>query len=90
MDIAIGEVALNLNEELLPKKKNSSDTASRPDEAVGSTVESDIAKKPEKKPLALVASKFTPLIPEKVSWFSFMAAAHFLDLSLPSLVTYGC
>lgn len=64
IDIAIGVVSVNLNEELLPKKKSSSEASSRPDEVVPA-VEPEI--KPEKKPLALVVSKFLPMIPDKVS-----------------------
>jgi hypothetical protein len=58
IDIAIGVVSVNLNEQLLLKNKSSSEASSRPDEVVP-------AVEPEKKPLALVVSKFLPMIPEK-------------------------
>ncbi|KAH7846573.1 hypothetical protein Vadar_015665 [Vaccinium darrowii] len=56
VDVTSGEVTLNLNEELLPRKKNSSDSA-------------HAAKKPEEKQAApLSLTKYSSMIPEKLSF----------------------
>lgn len=65
VDISIGEIVLNLNEELIRGKK-SSDT--HVDELLQSNVEYNTAKKQQKKQSALLAAvtKYTLFIPEKV------------------------
>ncbi|XP_024963466.1 protein SABRE isoform X2 [Cynara cardunculus var. scolymus] len=64
VDISIGEIALNINEELIPRKK-SSDT--QVDEVLQSSMEYNIAKKQKNKQAALLAvTKYTSFIPEKV------------------------
>ncbi|CAK9163638.1 unnamed protein product, partial [Ilex paraguariensis] len=69
VDIKSGEVTLSLNEEMFLKKKSSSDAFSHIDEVLGSTVESDDAKKPHKKQISISAiTKYTSMFPEKVSF----------------------
>ncbi|XP_076926982.1 protein SABRE-like isoform X1 [Bidens hawaiensis] len=64
VDISIGEITLNLNEELIPGKK-SSDT--QVDELFQSVAEHNIVKKPRNdKSALLAATKYTSFIPEKV------------------------
>lgn len=64
VDISIGEIALNVNEELISRKK-SSDT--QVDEVLQSSIEYNIAKKQQNKQAALLAvTKYTSFIPEKV------------------------
>ncbi|CAI0464014.1 unnamed protein product [Linum tenue] len=65
VDIRSGEVSLNLNEELLSKKKSSS--SSNADKDKGSVPDSVVTKDQEKKNSAIVAvSKYTSMIPEKI------------------------
>ncbi|CAH1443357.1 unnamed protein product [Lactuca virosa] len=65
VDISIGEIALNLNEELIPGKKS---TDTQVDEFLQSTIEHAVAKKKENKQSPLLAvTKYTSFIPEKVS-----------------------
>lgn len=67
MDISIGEIALNLNEELILGKK-SSDT--EVDQVLQSSTEYNIAKKKQNKQAPLFAiTKYTSFIPEKVCQF---------------------
>ncbi|KAB2616979.1 hypothetical protein D8674_012848 [Pyrus ussuriensis x Pyrus communis] len=69
VDIACGEITVNLNEEMLSKSKSSSQTSSQPDNVLGSTTDSVASKKPHKKQQMIVAlSKYTSLFPEKVSF----------------------
>ncbi|PQQ07718.1 protein SABRE [Prunus yedoensis var. nudiflora] len=69
VDVACGEIAVNLNEELLSKSKSSSHTSSQPDTAIGSTIDSVASKKPHKKQQMIATlSKYTSLCPEKVSF----------------------
>lgn len=70
MDISSGEVTVNLNEELLSKRKSSSNTSSDPDKAIESTIDSVASKKAQKKQQMIAAiSKYTTLFPEKVCEF---------------------
>ncbi|THG07279.1 hypothetical protein TEA_001869 [Camellia sinensis var. sinensis] len=67
VDITSGEVTLNLNEELFLKTKGSSDAFSHAAEVVESSVESSLAKKPQKKQATLLSvTKYASIIPEKV------------------------
>ncbi|CAB4267323.1 unnamed protein product [Prunus armeniaca] len=69
VDVACGEISVNLNEELLSKSKSSSHTSSQPDTAIGSTIDSVASKKPHKKQQMIATlSKYTSLCPEKVSF----------------------
>ncbi|KAM1023357.1 hypothetical protein EV2_045303 [Malus domestica] len=69
VDIACGEITVNLNEEMLSKSKSSSQTSSQPDNFLGSATDSVASKKPHKKQQMIVAlSKYTSLFPEKVSF----------------------
>ncbi|XP_050158552.1 protein SABRE-like isoform X12 [Malus sylvestris] len=69
VDIACGEITVNLNEELLSKSKSSSQTSFQPDNVLGSSTDSVASKKPHKKQQMIVAlSKYTSLFPEKVSF----------------------
>ncbi|KAK1432241.1 hypothetical protein QVD17_09136 [Tagetes erecta] len=67
VDISLGEVSVNLNEDLISKKKKLSNP--HVDEPVQATTESEIiAKKQQKKEATLTAiTKNTPFFPEKVS-----------------------
>ncbi|XP_071713691.1 protein SABRE-like [Rutidosis leptorrhynchoides] len=66
-DISLGDVSVDLNEDLISKKKSSESHANEP---VQHTSQADIiAKKQQKKQATLAAiTKFTPLFPEKVSF----------------------
>ncbi|KAI3491193.1 hypothetical protein L1887_44439 [Cichorium endivia] len=65
VDISIGEIALNLNEEIISGKK-SSDT--QIDQVLQPSIEHNIVKKQENKQSSLLAvTKYTSFIPEKVS-----------------------
>lgn len=65
VDVSIGEIALNLNEELIASKKSS---VTQVDEVLRSNAEFNLAKKQQNKQAALLAvSKYTSFIPEKVS-----------------------
>ncbi|KAF5955463.1 hypothetical protein HYC85_008319 [Camellia sinensis] len=67
VDITSGEVTLNLNEELFLKTKGSSDAFSHAAEVVESSVESSLAKKPQKKQATLLSvTKYASIIPEKL------------------------
>lgn len=73
IDISLGDISVDLNENLLSIKKKSSDTHA--DQPVQSTTEADIiAKKQQKKQDTLVAiTKHASLFPEKVSeWFLYI------------------
>ncbi|KAI3760743.1 hypothetical protein L1987_51142 [Smallanthus sonchifolius] len=64
VDISLGEISLNLNEELIPGKK-SSDT--QVDAFLQSNIEYNIVKKQRNEKSALLAvTKYTSFIPEKV------------------------
>ncbi|KAD4586171.1 hypothetical protein E3N88_23772 [Mikania micrantha] len=67
VDISLGEISVDLNEDLISNKKKSLD--SHVDEPVQATNESDIiAKKQQKKQATLAAiTKHSPFFPEKVS-----------------------
>lgn len=67
IDISLGDISVDLNENLLSKKKKSSDTHA--DQPVQSTTDADIiAKKQQKKQDTLAAiTKHASLFPEKVS-----------------------
>ncbi|XP_014500853.1 protein SABRE isoform X2 [Vigna radiata var. radiata] len=69
MDISSGEVNVNLNEELLLKRKSSSEFSSASGSKVGSHADSVSSKGPSKKMQTLVAfSKYSSMFPEKVSF----------------------
>ncbi|CAN0873523.1 Protein SABRE [Linum grandiflorum] len=65
VDIRSGEVSVNLNEELLSKKKSSSDANADKDKDL--VTDSAVIKDPQKKDSPVVAiSKYTAMIPEKI------------------------
>ncbi|KAL7208123.1 hypothetical protein ACSBR1_029976 [Camellia fascicularis] len=69
VDITVGEVTLNLNEELFLKRKNPSDSFSQAAEVVELTIESNTTKKAqEKKATLLSVTKNASMIPEKLSF----------------------
>lgn len=63
VDIAIGEVAVNLNDELFVKNKKLADNSTHTDKVTGSTV---ISEEPPKKKALSSLSKYTTMFPEKV------------------------
>ncbi|KVI06821.1 hypothetical protein Ccrd_014824 [Cynara cardunculus var. scolymus] len=66
IDISLGEINVDLNEDTISKKQKSSDTHA--DEPAQPTPDSNVAKKQQKKQAALSAiTKYTSLFPEKVS-----------------------
>ncbi|KAK9070488.1 hypothetical protein SSX86_010890 [Deinandra increscens subsp. villosa] len=66
IDIALGEISVDLNEDLISQKKKFSDT--HVEEPVQATTESDIANTQQKKQATLAAiTKHTPFFPEKIS-----------------------
>lgn len=67
VDIAIGEVAVNLNEELFVKNKSSADNSTHTDKVTGSTVNSGTSDEQPKKKALSSLSKYTSMFPEKVS-----------------------
>lgn len=66
VDIAIGEVAVNLNEELFVKNKSSADNFTHTDKVTGSTVNSGTSEEPPKNKALSSLSKYTSMFPEKV------------------------
>ncbi|XVF36567.1 hypothetical protein REPUB_Repub19eG0068700 [Reevesia pubescens] len=67
VDINCGEIVVNLNEELLSKKKKPPDVFSQTDKVKGSAADSVTTKKPQKKPAAILAfTKYTSMFPEKI------------------------
>ncbi|OMO57566.1 hypothetical protein COLO4_35270 [Corchorus olitorius] len=67
VDINCGEITVNLNEELLSKKKKQSDAFSESDKVAGLTADSLTTKKPQKKEAAILAlTKYTSMFPEKI------------------------
>ena len=71
MDINCGEIVVNLNEELLAKKKKPHDVSSQTDKVTGSTADSVTTKKPQKKQAAILAlTKYNSMFPEKVCAFT--------------------
>lgn len=77
MDIRNGEISINLNEELLVKKKGA-DIAHA---AVRPINESGTAEKQEKKPaaLAIMREKYASMFPEKVSYFLILIFSDVFD-----------
>ncbi|KAL7583710.1 hypothetical protein Lser_V15G44672 [Lactuca serriola] len=69
IDISLGEVSVDLNDDLISKKKKSLDTHDdEPVQSTTTTTDSDIAKKQQKKQATFVTiTKYTSLFPEKVS-----------------------
>ncbi|KAL4556533.1 hypothetical protein LXL04_039189 [Taraxacum kok-saghyz] len=68
MDISLGEISVDLNEDLMSKKNKSSVTHYADEPIKPPANEADIAKKQQKKQAALAAiTKLTPFFPEKVS-----------------------
>lgn len=78
MDIATGDVSINLNEELLLKRKGE-DAFSSTDVAEKVVNESGTAVKPVKKPANLAVMKYASMFPEKVSYFSILPVCNKLD-----------
>ncbi|KAG6585348.1 Protein SABRE, partial [Cucurbita argyrosperma subsp. sororia] len=68
IDIAFGEVNLNLNEELFSKSKKETDSSFPSDKTVESTADSQPTVKPQKKQPLASLSKYTSVFPEKVSF----------------------
>ncbi|KAJ7965889.1 Golgi-body localization protein domain isoform 1 [Quillaja saponaria] len=67
VDVSCGEVAVNLNEQLLSKTKRSQNTSLDSDRVIWPSVDSTTAKKLQKKQEAVAAlSKYTSMFPEKV------------------------
>ena len=68
IDISLGEVSVDLNDDLISKKKKSLDTHDdEPVQSTTTTTDSDIAKKQQKKQATFVTiTKYTSLFPEKV------------------------
>ncbi|CAJ1974051.1 unnamed protein product [Sphenostylis stenocarpa] len=67
MDISSGEVTVNLNEELLLKRKSSSEFSSGSEHKLGTHADSVSAERPSKKLQTLTAfSKYSSMFPEKV------------------------
>lgn len=88
MDINCGEISLSLNEELLSKKKKSSDVSSQTDK-MGSTVDSAAVKNPQKNQAAVLAlSKYTSIFPEKVCDFVFLICNGYGLLYISCLFLY--
>lgn len=86
LDITSGEVTVNLNEELLSKKKTSSDAFSQ----TGSNAVSVASTNPQKKQSALVGiTKHASMFPEKVSqllhaiWMGLLCAQSVFVLLFP-------
>ncbi|KAJ9545445.1 hypothetical protein OSB04_025152 [Centaurea solstitialis] len=66
IDLSLGEISVNLDEDSIPKKQKSSD--SHANEPAQSTPDPNVDKKQQKKQAALLAiTKNIPLFPEKVS-----------------------
>lgn len=88
MDISIGEIALNLNEELIPGKKS---TDTQVDDFLQSTIEHTVAKKKENKQSPLLAvTKYTSFIPEKVGQCRSAVFVTFICLSSLLLTSLIC
>lgn len=66
VDLRSGEVFVNLNEELLLKRKSAAEDVFQAQEVMG-TLEAGAAEKPQKKPAVLGISKYASMLPEKVS-----------------------
>lgn len=66
VDLRSGEVFVNLNEELLLKRKSSAEAVFQAQEVMA-TSEAGAAEKPQKKPAVLSISKYASMFPEKVS-----------------------
>ncbi|KAL5559945.1 hypothetical protein UlMin_036156 [Ulmus minor] len=66
VDIVSGEVAVNLNDEMLSRSKSSAHSSQHSDKVVGSTVGSlDSRKTNKKQDVAVTLSKYTSMFPEK-------------------------
>ncbi|KAK4387684.1 protein SABRE [Sesamum angolense] len=68
LDVTFGEVHVNLNEDLLLKKKGLSETSSSPASVVPADKESGSAEKPQGKQKLAAISKFTSIFPEKAAF----------------------
>ncbi|XVF64917.1 hypothetical protein PTKIN_Ptkin09bG0204900 [Pterospermum kingtungense] len=67
VDINCGEIVVNLTEELLSKNKKPPVVFSQDDKVIGSTADSEIIKKRQKKQSAISAlTKYTSMFPEKI------------------------
>lgn len=87
VDIRNGEISVNLNEELLLKKKSAdiSHVAIKPINESGTT------EKTEKKPaaFAVMREKYASMFPEKVSYFLILIFSNVLDyICLSSLMLW--
>lgn len=72
VDINSGEVTVNLNEELLSRKKSSSDAFAHTDKEL--VADSSVSKNQHNKQSKLVAiTKYTSMFPEKVGGLSIYA-----------------
>nr|GMC55113.1 protein SABRE isoform X1 [Ipomoea batatas] len=67
VDLRSGEVFVNLNEELLLKRKSAAEDVFQAQEVMG-TLEAGAAEKPQKKPAVLGISKYASMLPEKLSF----------------------
>nr|GMC50527.1 protein SABRE-like [Ipomoea batatas] len=65
VDLRSGEVFVNLNEELLLKRKSAAEDVFQAQEVMG-TLEAGAAEKPQKKPAVLGISKYASMLPEKL------------------------
>lgn len=78
VEIATGDVSINLNEELLLKRKGE-DAFSSTDVAMKAVKESGTAEKPVKPPANLAIMKYASMFPEKVSCCSTLTLCSKLD-----------
>lgn len=78
VEIATSDVSINLNEELLLKRKGE-DGYSSTDVAIKAVNESGTAEKPVKTPANLAVMKYASMFPEKVSYFSILTLCNKLD-----------
>lgn len=82
LDITIGEVRVNLNEDFLLKEKGLSDTSPDPaSEVVQANKESGSAKKQQGKEALSAVCKYTSIFPEKVDLISTALTLLFCSLS---------
>lgn len=79
VEIGTGDVSINLNEELLLKRKGE-DAFSSTDVAINAVNESGTADKPVKPPVNLAIMKYASIFPEKVSYFSILTLCSKLEI----------
>lgn len=96
VEVTTGEISVNLNEELLSKKKSSSDSVSQANKVAGSALSSADAEKPPKKPPLAALTKSITMFPEKVCCFlhnidCFLSVIHFpVVYTLLTIDLMGC